>query len=141
MPFRNGIGNHRAFILNVPIESLMGVNPVKIVQLTGQCLNSRLPGCSKSYIESLESNVIKHCLLERLHDVHTGVYSDKEQARKVIIINEEGKAYMRRAEKICRKINCCRIPLSPEAAIWIRCVQVYHSLLRYHKGRTRTAET
>jgi hypothetical protein len=44
---------------------------------------------------------------------------------------------MRHAEKLCRKINCCRIPFSPEAAIWIRGVQVYHSLLRYHKGKIK----
>jgi hypothetical protein len=44
---------------------------------------------------------------------------------------------MRKAEKICRKIKCCRIAFSPEAAIWIRRVQVYSSLLRYHKGRIK----
>jgi hypothetical protein len=31
MPFGYGIGNHRTFILNILIESLVGVNPVKIV--------------------------------------------------------------------------------------------------------------
>jgi hypothetical protein len=49
--------------------------------------------------------------------VHAGVYADKEWARKVIIIDEEGKAYMRWAEKICRKIKCCCNLFSPEAAI------------------------
>jgi hypothetical protein len=44
---------------------------------------------------------------------------------------------MRHAEKICRKIKCCRIPFSPEAAIWICQVQVYFSLLRYHKGKIK----
>ncbi len=44
---------------------------------------------------------------------------------------------MRRAEKICRKIKCCRIPFLPEAAIWIRRVQVSYSLLRYHKGKIK----
>jgi hypothetical protein len=100
-------------------------------------LNSRLPGCCKAYIESLESNITQHRLLERLHDTHTGKYSNGEQARKIILIDEEGKAYMRRAEKICRKIKCCRIPFSPEAAIWIRRVQVYYSILRYHKGKIK----
>jgi hypothetical protein len=55
----------------------------------------------------------------------------------VIIIDEEGKAYMHRAEKICRKIKCCCIPFSPEASIWIRRVQVYYSLLWYHKGKIK----
>ena len=37
----------------------------------------------------------------------------------------------------CRKIKSCRIPFSPEASIWIRRVQVYYSLLQYHKGRLK----
>jgi hypothetical protein len=115
----------------------MGIDPVKIVQLVGRRLNSWLPKCSKPYIDSLEANIVKHCLLEWLFDAHTGLYSDKEQARRLIIIDEERKAYMRHAEKICRKIKCCRIPFSPEAAIWIRSVQVYYSLLCYHKEKIK----
>jgi hypothetical protein len=130
MSFGYSIGNHCAFILDIPIESLVGVDPVKIVRLLGRQHNSRLPGCSKSYINSLEANITRHRLFEQLFDAHTRKFSDKEQVRRVIIIDREGKAYMRRAEKICRKIKCCCIPFSPEVAIWIRCVQVYYSLLR-----------
>jgi hypothetical protein len=31
MPFGCGIGNHRAFILDTPIKSLVGIDPVKII--------------------------------------------------------------------------------------------------------------
>ena len=44
---------------------------------------------------------------------------------------------MRRAGKIFRKIKCCRIAFSPEAAIWIRRVQVYYSILRFHRGKIK----
>jgi hypothetical protein len=37
----------------------------------------------------------------------------------------------------CRKIKSGRIPFSPEAAQWIRCLQVYQSLLCYHNGHIR----
>jgi hypothetical protein len=107
MPFGYGIGDHCAFILDIPIESLVGVDPVKIVQPAGRRLNSRLLGCNQLYINSLERNITWHQLLERQLKAHTGNYSDEERAHRVIIINEEGKAYMRRAEKICRKIKCC----------------------------------
>ncbi len=83
-------------------------------------LNSRLPGCGKAYVRSLKKNIIQHRLIKRLHDAHTGEYPAAEQARKVLAIDEEGKAYMHHAEKICRKIKLCRIPFSPEALIWIR---------------------
>ncbi len=135
MPFGYRIGDHRAFVLDISLESLVGKNPVKIVHPASCRLNSWLPGCGKEYVRSLESNIIKHCLLERLHNAHTGHYTPEERARKVIAIDEEGKTYMRHAEKICRKTKSCRVPFSPKASIWIRQVQVYYSLLRYHKGR------
>jgi hypothetical protein len=137
MPFGYGVGNHRAFIVDIPIESLVGINPVKIVCPTGRRLNSRLPGCSKVYINSFESNIIRHRLLKKLHDAHMGTYLDSERARRVIKIDEEGKTYMRHAEKICHKIKCCQIPFSSESALWIRRVQVYQLLLRFHKDRIK----
>ncbi len=137
MPFRFGIGDHRAFILDIPLESLVGANPVKIARPVSRRLNSRLPTCGEAYIESLGRNIVRHCLLERLYDAHTGGYSAEETARRVITINKEGKSYMRHAEKICRKIKCCRILFSPEAAIWIRWVQVYHTILHFHQGKVK----
>jgi hypothetical protein len=134
MPFGYGVGDHRAFVPDIPLQSLVGVNPVRIVRPASRCLNSRLPGCNKAYVRSLKENIIQHHLIERLHEAHTGECSAAEQARKVMAIDKEGKAYMRHAEKICRKIKSCWIPFSPEALIWIRRVQVYYSLLRYHKG-------
>jgi hypothetical protein len=129
MPFGYGIGDHHAFVLDIPLESLVGENPAKIVWPASRRLNSRLPGCSNEYGRSLESNIIQHCLLERLHNAHMGCYTPEERAQKVIAINEEGKTYMRHAEKICPKIKSCGIPFSPKASIWIRQVQVYYSLL------------
>jgi hypothetical protein len=137
MPFGYGVGNHRAFILDVPLEMLIGLDPVKIVRPVGRRLNSRIAGCCKTYIKSLETNITRHRLFERLHNAHTGIYSDKIRAKKITAIDKEGKAYMRRAKKICRKIKCCWILFSPEAAIWIRRVQVYSSILRYHKGKIK----
>ncbi len=52
-------------------------------------------------------------------------------------IDKVGKEYMKHAEKVCRKIKCCRILFSPEASIWIRRAQVYYSLLKLHKEKIR----
>jgi hypothetical protein len=129
MPFGYGIGDHHAFVIDIPLESLVGENPVKIVRPASCRFNSGLSGCSKEYVRSLESNIIQHCLLECLHNAHMGHYIPEERARKVIANDEEGKTYMRHAEKIFRKIKSSRISFSPEASIWIRQVQVYYSLL------------
>jgi hypothetical protein len=137
MPFRYGIGDHRAYVLDIPLEELVGENPIKIVRPAGRRLNSKLPGCNKAYVKSLEDNIVAHRLLERLHDAHTGEYSDSERAKKVIIIDKEGKAYMRHAKKICRKLKCCRIPFSPEAALWIRRVKNILLTSQISQGKTQ----
>jgi hypothetical protein len=137
MPFGFGVGDHRAFILDIPLELLVGVNPVKIIRPVSHCLNNQLPKCGKAYVENLEANISRHHLLERLYNAHTGKYSAKEMAKRVIIIDEEGKAYMRHAEKICRKIKYCQIPFLPEASTWIRRVHVYYSLLRFHQSKIK----
>jgi hypothetical protein len=105
MTFGYGVGDYRAFILDVPLESLIGLDPVKIVRPVGCWLNSRIAGCCKTYIKSLKTNITCHCLLERLHDAHTGIYSDEIRVKKITAIDKEGKAYMWRAKKICRKIK------------------------------------
>jgi hypothetical protein len=66
MPFRFVVGDHRAFILDILLELLVGVNPVKIIRPVSRCLNSRLPKCGEAYVENLEANISRHRLLERL---------------------------------------------------------------------------
>jgi hypothetical protein len=137
MPFGFGVGDHRAFILDIPLELLVGVNPVKIVRPVSHCLNNRLPKWGEAYVENLEANISCHRLLECLYNMHTGNYSAEETAKRVIIIDEEGKAFMCHDKMICSKIKCCRIPFLPEASIWIQRVQVYYSLLRFHQGKIK----
>ena len=85
MPFGYGVGDHRAFILDIPLESLVGINPMRISRPASRRLNSQIPGCGKAYIESLENNIIQHRLIERLHEAHTGDYTAKERARRVCV--------------------------------------------------------
>jgi hypothetical protein len=59
----------------------------------------------------------------------------EEKQCRVYLIDKMGKEYMKHADKVCRKIKCCRIPYSPEASIWIRHTQVYYSLIKLHKGK------
>ncbi len=117
MPFGYGVGDHRSFILDLTLESVVGENPTKIVRPVSRKLNSKLPKCGEEYIQSLESNIIRHRLLERLHEAHTGNYTPEDRASKVMKIDKEGKEYMRHAKKTCQKIKTCKIPFSPEASI------------------------
>jgi len=137
MPVGYGVGDHRLFVIDIPLICLVGEDPIKVVPASARRLNCRLPYCEENYIEDLEGNIIQHRLIERLKEAHTKSSTFEEVAEKVIKIDTEGEQYMKHAEKICRKLKSCKIPFSPEASIWLRRVQVYNSLLKLHKGKIR----
>jgi hypothetical protein len=53
MPFGFGVGNHHAFIIDISLELLVGVNPTKVVRPASRQLNSRILGCAKAYRSKL----------------------------------------------------------------------------------------
>ncbi len=53
IPFGYRIGDHCAFVLDIPLASLVGENLVKIVCPVSRRFNSWLPGCGKKYARSL----------------------------------------------------------------------------------------
>jgi hypothetical protein len=137
MPFGYGVGDHRMFMLDITLESLIGKRPTKIVRPTLQRLNSKIPHCAVAYNKSLEENIVQHRLIERLHEMHMSNLGQKKKTKRVCAIDRAGKEFMKHAEKVCRKIKSCCIPFSPEALIWIRHAQVYYSLLKLHKRKIR----
>ncbi len=68
-------------------------------------------------------------------EAHVKSKSRKSLAKRMNRLDKELGEYMRYAEKKCRKIKSGRIPFSPEAAMWIRRMQDYRLLLKYHAGR------
>ncbi len=52
-------------------------------------------------------------------------------------LDRELGQYMHYAENKCQKIKSGQIPLSAKASLWICCMQVYRSLLRFHSGRIK----
>jgi hypothetical protein len=63
--------------------------------------------------------------------------SKSDMAQTLNKLDQEGEAYKKHAEKKCCWLKSGRIPFSPEASLWIRQCQVYHSLLRWHNEKLR----
>jgi hypothetical protein len=61
--------------------------------------------------------------------------SKEAVSAKLNMLDWEGEAYMKHAEKKCRRLKAGRIPFSPEALLWIRQCQVYRSLMRWYAGK------
>ena len=130
MPAGFGVGDHRMFVVDFQLQSLVGASPLKVVRVAVRRLNTTIPQVAERYVTMLEDLLITHCLNSRMIRAEASLPTKDSVRREINEIDEESNQYMRRAEKKCRRIKNGRIPFSPEASIWIRRRQVYGSLLR-----------
>ena len=137
MPVGYGVGDHRLFVVDFAMASMIGTCPPKIVRPALHRLNTKISGCALWYNRALQRNILRYQLLERMINV-ANVHDGKEIIlAKLNQLNREGEQYMQHAKKKCRWIKSGRIPFSPEALLWIRQCHVYRSLLRWHAGKIR----
>ena len=135
MPVGFGIGDHRMFVVDVLIHSLVGIDPVRVVRPQTRHLNTKIPQVLEAYNEELEALVTRHRIIERTGAAHEGATSAVQAEEELSKLDGELKDYMIAAEKKCRKIKSGRIPFSPEAVLWIRRLQFYSMLRRTRWGR------
>jgi hypothetical protein len=114
MPVGYGVGDHCLFVVDFATALLVGTGcSQQIVRPALHCLNTRIAGCALRYNKALQRNILRHRLLERMVKVAS---SEKPKAKIVTSLNKldkEGEAYMKHAEKKCRRLKSGRIPFSP----------------------------
>ncbi len=129
------MGDHRLFVLDMQAASLIGEEPLKVQRFTLRRLNNKASsGAKRNYVNRLEASLTRHRLIERMGELHETCRSKKKFRRGMNRLDRESMDLMANAKKKCRKIKSGRIPFSPGAALWIRCLQVFRSLLCYHEG-------
>ena len=137
MPVGFGVGDHRLFVIDIQVASMIGAAPPKIERAPARRLNNKIPRVAERYTKTLEKLYVEHRMNTRLVEIHATSKSDEEAKHRTNKLDTESTQYRRNAEKKCRKIRSGRIPFSPEASIWIRRNQVYESLLKYKQGKIK----
>ena len=66
MPFGYGVGDHRAFILDVMTRSMVSHNLQPVKRPTARRLNTQIPRCSKQYNTILEQQFV-HQIIAKLN--------------------------------------------------------------------------
>jgi len=138
MPAGYGIGDHRLFIIDMHTSSLIGTAPPRARRASSRRLNNRLPHVAKKYAASLEANIIRHRLIEKLGKAHTHGRDKEDTQNRINRVDKEGGQYMIHAERNCRKLKSGRICFSPEPVIWIKQEQIYRSLVEYKHQNPKT---
>jgi hypothetical protein len=135
MPTGYGVGDHCLFVMDLQEASLIEEAPFRVQRFTSRQLNTKVSsGATRNYLAHPEASLARHRLIEHMGKLHKTSQSKKAFRRGMNKLDQESMALMANAEKKCRKIKSSCIPFSPEAALWIRCTQVFRSLLCYHEG-------
>jgi hypothetical protein len=130
MPAGFRIGDHCMFVIDMIAESIMGLEPQRIVCPKNRQLNSKIPGAASAYRERLECLLLRHRIIEQLGRAHEESMDNMEAEEMINVIDREGGQYMMSAKKKCQKSGW--IPFSPNATVWIQRCQIYCSILQYH---------
>ena len=137
MPAGFGVGDHRLFVVDFRLESLVGNAPPKIERASIRRLNTKIPHIATRYNEIVEEKFLEHRLNSRMVQADLEATDKAEIKAKIDAIDNESRQYMRHGEKKCRKIRSGKIPFSPEASIWIKRRTAYESLIRLKDGKIR----
>ena len=137
MPIGYGVGDRRAFLLDVTSRSVVGHNPQPVKKPTARRLNTRIPRCSERYNAILEEKFIQHQIIPKLNHAHRLGGTPEQIQHNLDKIDRITGQLMHHAERNCRKIKSGRIPFSPEASMWIKRTLCYRALLRFWAGKIK----
>ncbi|EJK48496.1 hypothetical protein THAOC_32699, partial [Thalassiosira oceanica] len=118
MPVGYGIGDHRLFVVDFMLSTMVGDAPTRVVRPKARRLNTNVEGCAERYNKVLEESIRKHRLMEKMKKAHE-TKSKRKAAKLLNKLDMQSKELMAQAEKKCRRLKSGLIPFSPEAVVWI----------------------
>ncbi len=92
------------FVIDMLMESIVGLEPQRIVRPKAKQLNSKIPTAT-AYRERLECLFLRRHILDRLGRAHEESTDNMEAEARINVIDREGGQYMMNAEKKCQKLN------------------------------------
>jgi hypothetical protein len=89
-----GVGDHRLFVVDFAMASMVGKCPPKIVQPALHRLNTKISGCALWYNRALRRNILGHRLLECMINA-----ANSQDGKEIILVklnqlDWEGEQYM-----------------------------------------------
>ncbi len=89
MPVGFGIGDHRLFVVDLLLSSLVGHTPPRIARPCTRRLTTKLPGIVWAYNARLEGLVLKHRIVERMGEAHECSSTNDEAALRMDQVDNE----------------------------------------------------
>jgi hypothetical protein len=131
-----GIGDHQIFVINFASCDIIGNTAPKVIRAASRRLNTKAPRAMADYAKnSKRENHSTQANQEGWQSPHQVQVQTLHPHRQLNKLDKKLGQYMWYAEKKCHKIKFGHIPFLPELSLWIRWMQVYRSLFRFHAGQ------
>jgi hypothetical protein len=135
-PHGAGVGDHRFQVHDFDAHTVLGIDYPKTVRPAGQALRCKVPQTVKKYNKVLKQLLIRHRSFEKLEHLQKN-HQNLSASEFQLMFNQwdrEVTRLMLGSEKRCNKLRYGSIEFSPVMGIWIRRLQAYRWIRRYHEG-------
>jgi hypothetical protein len=105
LPIGYGVGDHRAFMIDLSTASLVGLHPQPVVRPQARRLNTKIPHCADTYNFLLETQILRHNLINKLHQAHLSATNPMQLQATLDRLDKISTECMRYAERCCRKLK------------------------------------
>ena len=128
-----GVGDHRVFIMDIDLSSMIGEDFPKLIRLPGRKLQSKKHAARKAYNKYLRRCIKQHRLIEKYEALTKNCQQMSEHEKQAAVdkLDRLKKEFMLGSEKRCRKIRRGKIPCSPKVSMWLERKRVFEWILRH----------
>jgi hypothetical protein len=122
LPYNVGVGNHRVFIVDITLESILGDVFPRVIPASSRLLNCKSSKIKNSYIAVLNQLSNRHLIFQKLLltdrvSKHISLAALQLRMNK---IDREMEQFMKLAERDSHKFKQNNIEWSPITRVWLR---------------------
>jgi len=139
LPNRVGVGDHRAFMIDLTSVSVLGDVLPRVVPATGRLLNCASDRIKHNYIKVLNQLTNRHNIFKKLliADQESDNLSPSQVQLRMNCIDAELEQFMKASERECHKYIQNDIEWSPYAGVWLHRRWLLTRVRDFLLGKTR----
>ncbi len=121
LPHKGGVGNHRCFIIDFTLSSIIKTKFPNIVRRSAQKLHCKSTCLVQLYNAKLDMLCNCHKMFQRIYFIysHINCFSDNNFLYLIINWDSELIQFKLHSETACTKFEMCYIEWSPEVGFWL----------------------
>jgi hypothetical protein len=139
LPFNEGVGDHRVFIVDITSGSILGDAFPRVIPASSRLLNCKSNKIKKSYIAVLNQLLNRHLIFQKILLTNRASKHISHAALQLRMnkINKEMEQFMKSAERDSHKLKRNNIEWSPITRVWLRRRWLLQRVENYKAGRIR----